>query len=108
MKTADGGTALRRFRRFLVRSVRLVLTLCLLTPVAAPARSDNQVPLVGYSSEAARGEREWEAKFRAVPSQAVLRETMQRLSARPHHIGTAQDRENAEWILARFKEWGWD
>jgi N-acetylated-alpha-linked acidic dipeptidase len=38
----------------------------------------------------------------------VLRETMRRLSARPHHIGTAQDRENAEWILARFKEWGWD
>jgi len=33
---------------------------------------------------------------------------MQRLSARPHHIGSAYDKDNAEWILSRFKEWGLD
>ena len=33
---------------------------------------------------------------------------MQRLSARPHHVGSAYDKENAEWILSKFKEWGWD
>ena len=33
---------------------------------------------------------------------------MRRLSARPHHVGSAYDKDNAEWILARFKEWGWD
>jgi N-acetylated-alpha-linked acidic dipeptidase len=33
---------------------------------------------------------------------------MQRLSARPHHVGSAYDKDNAEWILARFKEWGLD
>jgi N-acetylated-alpha-linked acidic dipeptidase len=33
---------------------------------------------------------------------------MERLSARPHHVGSAYDKDNAEWILARFKEWGWD
>ena len=33
---------------------------------------------------------------------------MQRLSARPHHVGSAYDKDNAEWILARFKEWGFD
>ena len=32
---------------------------------------------------------------------------MQRLSARPHHVGSAYDKDNAEWILAKFKEWGW-
>jgi N-acetylated-alpha-linked acidic dipeptidase len=36
----------------------------------------------------------------------VLRASMQRLSARPHHVGSAYDRENAEWILSQFKEWG--
>jgi len=30
------------------------------------------------------------------------------MSARPHHLGSPYDRDNAEWILARFKEWGWD
>ena len=33
---------------------------------------------------------------------------MKRLSARPHHVGTAYDKDNAEWMLAKFKEWGWD
>jgi len=33
---------------------------------------------------------------------------MRRLSARPHHVGSPYDKENAEWILARFKEWGFD
>ena len=33
---------------------------------------------------------------------------MQRLSARPHHVGSPYDKDNAEWMLAQFKEWGWD
>jgi N-acetylated-alpha-linked acidic dipeptidase len=37
-----------------------------------------------------------------------MREYMRQLSARPHHTGSPYDKQNAEWILARFKEWGWD
>ena len=33
---------------------------------------------------------------------------MRRLSARPHHVGSPYDKENAEWILSKYKEWGWD
>jgi N-acetylated-alpha-linked acidic dipeptidase len=33
---------------------------------------------------------------------------MRRLSARPHHVGSPYDKDNAEWILAHFKEWGLD
>ncbi len=33
---------------------------------------------------------------------------MQRLSARPHNVGSPYDKDNAEWILSRFKEWGLD
>ncbi len=62
----------------------------------------------GYSSQAARVEREWEEKFRAIPSPDRLRDSMKLLSARPHHVGSAYDRQNAEWILASFKEWGLD
>ena len=46
--------------------------------------------------------------FRALPQPANIKSYMQRLSARPHHVGSAYDKDNAEWILARFKEWGWD
>src|ERR1700690_2394451 len=33
---------------------------------------------------------------------------MQRLTARPHNFGSPYDKDNAEWILSKFKEWGWD
>ncbi len=39
---------------------------------------------------------------------ANIRSYMQRLSARPHHVGSPYAKDNAEWMLARFKEWGWD
>ncbi len=51
---------------------------------------------------------EWEAKFRAIPDTANLRAYMKHLSARPHHLGSQYDKENAEWILAQFREWGLD
>jgi N-acetylated-alpha-linked acidic dipeptidase len=77
-----------------------------LTLAAAPA--EEPVPLQGFSSNAARAQREWEGKFRSIPSPDNLRDYMKRLSARPHHVGSPYDKENAEWILSRFKEWGWD
>src|SRR3954466_9251283 len=52
--------------------------------------------------------RSFEVRFRDIPDPARIRATMQRLSARPHHVGSPYDKDNAEWILARFKEWGWD
>ena len=67
-----------------------------------------QAALAGYSPRAGQTEREWEAKFRAIPDPANLREYMRRLSARPHHVGSPYDKDNAEWILAHFKEWGLD
>jgi N-acetylated-alpha-linked acidic dipeptidase len=71
-------------------------------------RTAEPLPLQGYSADSASVEREWEGKFRAIPDPAALRAYMQRLSARPHHVGSAYDRENAEWILSQFKEWGLD
>src|SRR5437773_12529185 len=72
------------------------------------ATSDEVAPLMGYSAASSRTERDWEAKFRAIPAQANLRDYMQRLSARPHHVGSAYDKDNAEWMLSKCKEWGLD
>jgi N-acetylated-alpha-linked acidic dipeptidase len=65
-------------------------------------------PLQGFTRASSATEREWETKFRAIPSPDNQREYMRRLSARPHHVGSAYDKENAEWILSKYKEWGWD
>ncbi len=64
--------------------------------------------LDGFSTQHARTERDWEKKFRVLPDGQKQRDYMQLLSARPHHVGSAYDKQNAEWILSKFKEWGLD
>jgi N-acetylated-alpha-linked acidic dipeptidase len=65
-------------------------------------------PLFGYGPQTSGTERDWEKKFQEGIVPANIRENMRRLSARPHHVGSPYDKDNAEWILARFKEWGFD
>jgi N-acetylated-alpha-linked acidic dipeptidase len=82
-----------------------------LAPVAAAVLLLGLAPaatgdLRGFTAESAKAEREWEAKFRAIPSPDSLRAYMRRLSARPHHVGSPYDKDNAEWILAKFKSFG--
>src|SRR6202047_3615096 len=84
----------------------LALTLAGAYKVAKVSADDQS--LTGYSSESSRAERQWEEKFREIPSPANLRAYMQHLSSRPHNVGTAYDKENAEWIAAKFKDFGLD
>ncbi len=89
----------------------IVLSFTLIFPslsFSADQTGANQAALAGYSARSGQSEREWETKFRAIPDPANLREYMRRLSARPHHVGSPYDKDNAEWILAHFKEWGLD
>ena len=70
--------------------------------------STEAAPLAGFAARSSQTERDWETKFRALPDPANLRSYMEHLSARPHHVGSPYDKENAEWLLARFREWGLD
>ena len=86
---------------------RLILFSLLLVLMAAPLGADEPL-LQGFTKSSSAGERQWEQKFRALPSPQFMRDYMQRLSARPHHVGSPYDKANAEWILSKFKEFGWD
>jgi N-acetylated-alpha-linked acidic dipeptidase len=81
-----------------------VSLLVLLAATPAPTPSD----LPGFAAASSATEREWESKFRDMPVPDSMREAMRRLSARPHHLGSPYDKDNAEWLLARFKSYGWD
>src|SRR5450432_273546 len=78
-----------------------------LAPFKSHVAADD-VALYGYSAESSRVERQWEEKLRAIPSLENLRAYMQKLSARPHNVGSPYDKDNAEWIAAKFKEFGLD
>jgi len=71
-------------------------------PVPAPT------PLLGFSDSTARAERDWEARFKAIPDPVRMRSAMQLLTAHPHHVGSPYDKHNADWILAQLKSYGLD
>lgn len=88
--------------RALVSSLLISATGLALTP--APADTS----LRGFFPQSVQAERDLEARFKAMPDPARMREAMRRLSARPHHVGSPYDKDNAEWLLGQFKSYGWD
>jgi N-acetylated-alpha-linked acidic dipeptidase len=64
--------------------------------------------LVGYTSDSAIAQRDWEKKFRDGIATDNIRENMRNLSARPHHVGSPYQKENAEWLVSKFKGWGFE
>src|SRR5438270_5822474 len=81
----------------------LLSAFSLATQAADPPRA-----LRGYSQASSATELDWESKFKQIPQQDRLRENMRRLSARPHHVGSPYDKDNAEWILKQLTSWGLD
>jgi N-acetylated-alpha-linked acidic dipeptidase len=91
--------------------VVLILTQVLIgqtTQGTDPTPQDNSSTLLGYTKETSAAQREWERKFRDGVESNKIRENMRRLSARPHHVGSPYDKDNAEWILSQFKTAGFD
>ncbi|MGB2636117.1 MAG: transferrin receptor-like dimerization domain-containing protein [Candidatus Acidiferrum sp.] len=85
----------------------LLLSVASLAPLKSHVTAD-EAPIYGYSAESSRTERQWEEKMRAIPDPKNLRAYMERLSARPHNVGSPYDKDNAEWLLSKFKEFGLD
>jgi N-acetylated-alpha-linked acidic dipeptidase len=88
--------------RMLFSSLLISATGLALVPLPADA------PPRGFFPQSVQAERDLEARFKTMPDGVHMREAMRRLSARPHHVGSPYDKDNAEWILAQFKSFGWD
>jgi N-acetylated-alpha-linked acidic dipeptidase len=83
-----------------------VAAVCLFAIAAYAVDADH--PLRGYTPEDSATEVSWEQKFRQLPDRDRIRENMRRLSARPHHVGSPYDKDNAEWLLAQLQSFGLD
>lgn len=95
------------------RTQRMILFAAVLSAAGLSSQWGTQVAadepaLYGFSAESSRSERQWEEKMRNIPQPDNLRAYMQRLSARPHNVGSPYDKDNAEWIASKFREFGLD
>ena len=64
--------------------------------------------LLGYSSQDSQQQKDWEKRFRDGIVADNIRENMRRLSARPHNVGSPYEKDDAEWILSKLKQYGFD
>ena len=87
---------------------RLLVLLTVAAAVALSAQTTNDKPILGFTALNAAKEHALEAQFDAKMNRDNLRAWMQRLSARPHHLGSDYDRQNAEFIASLFRSWGYD
>ncbi|HEY9420878.1 MAG TPA: PA domain-containing protein, partial [Thermoanaerobaculia bacterium] len=85
----------------------LVPILAALAVPAYGAPADPAEPLLGFSNERAKEQRELESRFDSHLKASNLREWMKRLSARPHHVGSPYGKENAEFMAQLFRSWGY-
>jgi N-acetylated-alpha-linked acidic dipeptidase len=88
--------------------MRTAIAIVLALSIELPAGEPSPAPLLGFTSRGTATELEWERKFRAIPEAARIHANMVQLAAHPHNVGSEYQKENAEWLVARYKEWGWD
>ncbi len=92
-------------RRIMLLIPALILALAARTPADTTLSSSG--PLLGFSNDHASQQREIEARFDSHLDAPSLREWMKRLSARPHHVGSPYDKDNAEFLAGLFRSWGY-
>ncbi len=90
-----------------MRAVRWGVSLAALAATAfgAPALA---APLLGFTDKSSEAERALEARFDFALSADAIRERLKAMAAAPNQVGSPHDKENAEFVLAQFKAWGWD
>jgi hypothetical protein len=101
------GESLMRIQRFVSRSF-VLLVAPLISAQTSSLKPADTAQLAGYTVTSSKSEHDWEKKFLDGVVSDNVKENMRRLSARPHHVGSPYDKDNAEWILGKFKEWGFD
>jgi N-acetylated-alpha-linked acidic dipeptidase len=80
----------------------------LMATVIVTLSYSQQKTLTGYSQDAAASEFKLEESFDRSLDAGNLDQWMKRLSARPHHLGSAYGKSNAEYLRDLFKSWGYD
>ena len=90
----------------------LLAMACVLSTWGACAASDHINPpstdMFGFSSGNAAKQQSLEQRFDAQLDPADQRSWLKQMSSQPNQVGSPHDKANAEFMLAKFREWGWD
>ena len=79
-----------------------------LVAVVLPGSAEGPATLTGFDAAGAAAQQQLETKFVGAVRKDDLKGWLERLAARPHHVGLPYDKENAEFIAELLKSWGFE
>src|SRR5688572_347795 len=88
--------------------VRDFFALILVSSVLSQSATIGKKSISGFTEANASAQFALESKFDASLSSANMMAWLKRLSARPHHLGSAYNKENADFIASQFRSWGYE
>lgn len=89
-----------------MRSPTVILGL--LFSIFSTSQSASAESVFGFSKDAGAAQLEREKRYESQLNADNLRAWMQRMTVRPHHVGSPQAKANAEFIAGLFREWGYE
>lgn len=91
-----------------IHTLRAFLVLVCVSSILAQNAAVGRKAIMGFSDETASSQSALETKFDSFLSATEMLAWLKRLSSRPHHLGSAYNKENADFIAAQFRSWGFD
>ncbi|WP_243039711.1 transferrin receptor-like dimerization domain-containing protein [Dyella sedimenti] len=92
-------------------TMRPLLAACLLVGMGSALATDGAGQpggMLGFTAAGAAAQQDLEQRFDALLDPAEQREWLKQMAAGPNQVGSPHDKANAEFMLAKFKAWGWD
>jgi N-acetylated-alpha-linked acidic dipeptidase len=75
---------------------------------ASANESPENGTMLGFNAANATRQQSLEQRFDAQLDPADQRSWLKQMSSQPNQVGSPHDKANAEFMLAKFREWGWD
>ena len=95
-----------------LNKTRPLLALACMLAACAAAAGSNVTPdghtMLGFAPANAATQASLEQRFDAQLNPADQREWMKQMSSEPNQVGSPHNKANAEFMLEKFREWGWD
>ena len=88
------------------RSSVLVPLMAITAIASTPQTGDS--PLLGFTAEGARQQRELEGRYDSHLNADNLREWMRFITAKPIYVGSPHNKEVADWMVEQFRSWGYE
>ena len=84
-----------------------ITTTCIIVFLFLISTTSSAQKIMGFTDPNAAKQIDWEKQFDAQLKASNQDEYMRFLTSHPHHVGSPQDKANAEYMAGLFKQWGY-